>query len=375
MKIRVNGLGIVCRLGSSTLDIISNFKKKPILDTITVGSKDYPASITPAQWLPGKQDKVYELAQKAIDEAIENSGLNINEDNTGLIAGCTKGYSATISNHIQICDEPKDSVANTNQLNFDLSQHYHLPYNHIPNAACATGAQVLEKAINLLETRQYQQMIVCLSEASITNEIISAFDQLGVLTSDPKGMSPFDKNHNGFHIGDGAAAIILSKNSNNRKNVGFINAITTGTDATHFSEFKNGPQLIINLIEQALEKAELKITDIQHLNLHGTATAINDEMELLLMDHLASINPKLLFSSTKRHTGHLLGASGLLETVMCYLFANENWIPSLYISKPFKELSHQLVRNDSGSFIRTKHFLNVSYGLGSPIGIVLGESI
>ncbi|PCJ61875.1 MAG: hypothetical protein COA79_06155 [Planctomycetota bacterium] len=374
MKIFINGLGIICRVGKSPKEIIQNFKIVPQIDSIKVDNKIFPVCLTPEDWLPKKADKVFELAKHSIDDAIKMSQSKINLNDTAIMAGCTKGYSSSISKHIQEQDIADIAIANTNQLNIDLSKHYQIPYIHIPNAACATGAQVLNKAVNLIKKNEYKQIIICMAEASITNEIISAFHQLGVLTLNPKGMLPFDQNHSGFHIGDGSAALIISKENLSDDSIGTIDAIASGTDATHFSKFKHGPDSIMKLIDQALNSANLSINDFHHLNLHGTATKVNDIMESSLMDRLTKQNPNLLFSSTKRHTGHLLGASGLLEFTLCLIFAKNNFIPQLQARSPLSNLNKNLIINETDLLIKSKKFINVSYGLGSPIGVVLGES-
>jgi 3-oxoacyl-[acyl-carrier-protein] synthase II len=376
-NLSIEAIGIISSLGVGAKESLQGLKSKPIIQSFKL-SENLSLPVSQVQTLKKSQreEKAFffaDQALKCIEEEIGQSLLGMPK--IAILCGCTKGESANISQELkrETPDFQTYQIASSNSINQKLSKKYHIPYIPVSSAACATGAQVIQKASILLDEKKYDKIILCMTEASLTPEMIGAFYQLGVLTKNKNGTAPFDKNHHGFHMGEGAVALLLSKKKMPNSNSKIIGA-ATATDAEHFTTFPSGPKLVWETIQSLCKSCDIKLSEISHVNLHGTGTAANDSMELALTQLLIQANHEISFTALKPFTGHLLGASGLSEFVISLISAQNNWLPPiLNNNSPENSLPLPFILEPTGRNKEINYFLNLSYGLGSTIGVILGK--
>ncbi len=374
----IEQIGLISSLGFGIKETQINLKKKPNIQTFPL-NENHSLPISSAHvMLDTNQGKAYSLADLVIYDILENLPINyLKRHKTAFLIGCTKGESQLISNNL--INKKLSNTINTetsaNLINKKLSAKYRIPFLPVSSAACATGAQTLQKANLIFSEKKTKKIILCMTEASLTSEMISAFYQLGVLTSESFGTAPFHPNHSGFHMGEGAVSFLVSKTKNSNS-IGKIIGASSATDAFHFTSFPDGPKKIWKTIISLCKTCHVSLQDIDHVNLHATGTLANDEMELSLAKLLIKENENISFSAFKPFTGHLLGASGLFELALCFICSLNNWFPPILNCNPKENLlPSQFIVEPTGRKKEIKYFISLSYGLGSTIGVILGEKL
>jgi 3-oxoacyl-[acyl-carrier-protein] synthase II len=203
-------------------------------------------------------------------------------------------------------------------------------------SACASSANALADAFNYIRLGKAIAFVTGGSEASVTEGGIGGFNAMHAISTrndDPKTASrPFDKDRDGFVLGEGGCAIIFEEYEHAISRGAKIYAEVAGAglsaDANHMtSPHPEGLGAKLSM-QAALEDAEMKPEDIDHINTHGTSTPLGDISEPLAIisafgDHAYNIN----INSTKSMTGHLLGAAGAIEAVATILAVKNNIIP------------------------------------------------
>lgn len=370
----IENVGIICTLGLNPREIGDNIHKPPTLDLFSLNKHTLvPISKINKVKEDSKIPRACLLAELAIKQIVENDLQNHNSNNQiALLSGCTKGDGNTIS---EIFKSGNPNVrcnidSSSNNLNEYLSKKFKIPFIPVSSAACATGAQLLCKAETVLLSGEYKSVILCMAEASLTPEMIGAFYQLGVICTDQTGTAPFQRQAKGFHMGEGAVAFKLTLKKSPTSST-IICGIGVGTDAKHFSTFPNGHQKVLEIIQETCSQIGINISNISHVNLHGTGTNVNDQMELSLAKQLKIQNPNITFSTFKQLTGHLLGASGLTEfalTLMC--LQHHFLLPLHHFSEQFSHLQLGYGMNQNKNSSNT-YFMTLSYGLGGTIGVIV----
>jgi 3-oxoacyl-(acyl-carrier-protein) synthase len=249
----IEAIATITSLGIGKEKAFQNLQLKPSIKSFKINDTlEFPTSQISEFQNNSLYDKAFLFADKALNEIELQIKVKLNELNkTAILVGCTKGESFSISHQLQKKEPDFQTylAASSNLINTKLSQKYQLPFIPVSSAACATGSQVIQKAALLLEENKFEKILLCMTEASLTTEMIGAFSQLGVLTKEPNGTAPFDSNHQGFHMGEGAVALLLSKKKSNNNQGEILGAIST-TDANHFTTFPNGPQLVWESIQK-----------------------------------------------------------------------------------------------------------------------------
>ncbi len=202
--------------------------------------------------------------------------------------------------------------------------------------ACATGTNSVGEAAEMIRRGAADVMIAGAAEAAIVSAAIAGLNVMGAISTrneEPERASrPFDKDRDGFLMAEGAAVLILESLDHARARGADILCEFSGygvsNDAYHISapaEDGAGAALSMRL---ALEDAGLGVSDIGYINAHGTSTALNDKGETAAIKTIFGGQAyKIPVSSTKSMTGHLLGASGALEAVICAKVLQENLLP------------------------------------------------
>ncbi|MGN0893883.1 MAG: beta-ketoacyl-ACP synthase [Succinivibrio sp.] len=193
------------------------------------------------------------------------------------------------------------------------------------STACSSSARALISAKRLIESGLCDAVIA--GGADTRCQIpINGFNSMGVLSHD--WCMPFNKNRHGINIGEGGGLAILSKEPSKL----ILAGVGESSDAYHVSSPEPNGEGAYEAMRMALSDANLKAEDIGYINLHGTATVLNDSMESKAVNRLFS--DKTLCSSTKYLTGHTLGAAGIVEALLlCLLLENDMDLPKQDFSR------------------------------------------
>jgi 3-oxoacyl-[acyl-carrier-protein] synthase II len=295
-----------------------------------------------------KMDRFAQFALASAEEAIEQAGLKIdasNRDRVGIIIGTGIGGITTILESYDLYLQRgadrvgpflipmmiSDSAAGILAIRTGARGP-----NMSLATACATGTNALGEAASMIRRGAADIMLVGSSEASIVPLAMAGLNAMTALSTrndDPERASrPFDRDRDGFLMGEGAGMLVLESLDSARARRASILCEFTGygasDDAYHISapvENGAGAALAMRL---ALADAGLRPEDISYINAHGTSTRLNDKSETAAVKTaFGEAAYRVPISSTKSMTGHLLGASGSLEAVACVQVLNEHVLP------------------------------------------------
>jgi 3-oxoacyl-[acyl-carrier-protein] synthase II len=250
----------------------------------------------------------------------------------------------------------------------------HGPLRNI-SAACATGTNSVILGAEWIKHGICDMVIAGACESSFHPLYVAGFRQMGVLAK--KAVRPFDKNREGFAMGEGAGVFVLERKDSamlrGAKIYGEILGTAMANDATDIVSFDPSGNVISQSISLALKKANLR--GIDYINAHGTATKLNDLIETRAIKTVFKDNFKdISVSSTKAATGHLLGASGAVELAFCLLSIRDKMVPpTLNLEKKEDGFDLDYVPKIAKSRLVT-NAMSLSFGFGGQIGvIVVGE--
>ncbi|HXS35277.1 MAG TPA: beta-ketoacyl-ACP synthase II [Flavipsychrobacter sp.] len=208
--------------------------------------------------------------------------------------------------------------------------------NYATVSACAASNNAIMDAFNYIRWGKANVMITGGSEAPVTYASVGGFNSMKALSTrndDPAAASrPFDKNRDGFVLGEGAGALILESYEHAIKRGATILAEIIGAsmtaDAYHMSATHPEGEGAYRAINLALEDAGITIDDVDYVNAHATSTGVGDPSEIIAMQRALENTDKVLsVSATKSMTGHLLGGAGAIEAIACIKALHDNIIP------------------------------------------------
>jgi 3-oxoacyl-[acyl-carrier-protein] synthase II len=239
--------------------------------------------------------------------------------------------------------------------------------------ACASGNNAIGEALEMIRRGSADAMIAGASEAALVNLAMAGMNVMGALSTrndDPQSASrPFDKNRDGFLMGEGAGVLILETLEHAQARGATILCELTGygttDDAHHISApAENGAGAAMSM-KLALENANLGVTDIEYINAHGTSTPLNDESETAAIKTVFGEQAyNIPISSTKSMTGHLLGASGAVEAVFSIMAMRQGEVPpTINYETPDPECDLDYIPNQKRA-IKPKHVMSNSFGFG-----------
>ncbi|MBQ21904.1 MAG: beta-ketoacyl-[acyl-carrier-protein] synthase II [Flavobacteriales bacterium] len=296
-----------------------------------------------------KYDRFTQYALVSTDEAIIDSGLdlkNINTDQVGVIWGSGIGGLETFQNEV-IEFQKGDGTPRFNPFFIPkfipdiASGMISIKYGFTgPNfatvSACASASNAIIDALNYIRLGYADIMVTGGSEAGITIAGIGGFNSLHALSKrnqDPSTASrPFDKNRDGFVLGEGAGSLILEEYDHAVSRKAKIYAELSGAglsaDAYHITAPHPEGQGAVKVMKNCLKDSNIRIEDIDLINVHGTSTPLGDIAEVKAVkevfgNHAYNLN----INSTKSMTGHLLGAAGAIEAIACLMSIKEGVIP------------------------------------------------
>ena len=208
--------------------------------------------------------------------------------------------------------------------------------NYTPVSACATGNTAIMDAFNYIRLGKAKVFVTGGSEAGITSASFGGFSAMKAMSTrndDPQTASrPFDKDRDGFVMGEGAAALILEEYEHAKARGAKIYAELVGAamtaDAYHMTSPHPEGLGAAKAMQLALEEAGLQPADVDYLNLHATSTPVGDIAELNAVQKVFTGSSNLHVSSTKSMTGHLLGAAAAIEAIIAIKSINDNIVPA-----------------------------------------------
>ncbi len=358
-RVVITGMGAVTPLGNDVETYFKNlFASKVGINKITKFDAE-PTGITvagevknfdPMKRLPKKiarrNDDFCNYAMYSASEAMEMAGLNENNlkpEDLGVIYGSGIGGLTTIQEQIiKMHDKgPKrvsplfvpDSIIN--MAAGDIAIQFHaLNTSQGIVTACSSGTNAIGNAFEYIKNGKAQAMITGGTEASVNEIGISGFAALTALSksTDPlKASLPFDKNRNGFVLGEGAGTLVLENYDHAKKRGANILAEIVGygttSDAYHMTAPDPDGKGAIRAMQQTVDESGASPQDVDYINAHGTATADNDSAEAKAIKAVFAGNDHVKVSSTKSMTGHLLGAAGAIEAVAVVGAIQKNQMP------------------------------------------------
>ena len=370
--------------GVSGIDYITKFDTEGFKVKIGGEVKNFD----PEQYISKKDVKRNDLysiyAIAAAKQAYDMSGLKdeeIDHDRFGVIVGSGIGGLMTINEQIVKLVEKGPSkvsplfipmsISNMAAGNISIMfKAQGISENVV--SACATGTSSIGEAYLKIVDGNQDIMIAGGSEASITPIGVAGFANLTALSTNPdpkKASRPFDKNRDGFVMGDGAGMLVLEELEHAIKRGAKIYAEIVGygssSDAYHITAPCPDGSGGAKAMRYAIEEAGIKPEDIDYINAHGTSTPANDGAEtasikLALGEHAK----KVAISSSKSMTGHLLGAAGAIEAIVCVKAIEDDFAPpTINYETPDEECDLDYVPN-VGRSMRIRYALSDNLGFG-----------
>ena len=296
-----------------------------------------------------KMDTFTQFAVIAADEAIRDAGFDlekINQDRTGVIWGSgiggLKTFEEEVINFANGGGTPRfnpffipkmiaDSAAGVISIKYGFRGP-----TFITVSACASSTNAIIDAYNYIRLGIMDVCVSGGSEAAVTQAGVGGFNALKALSerndSPETASRPYDRDRDGFVLGEGGAALILEDYEHAKARGAKIYAEIVGmglsSDAYHITAPHPEGIGAFNVMKYAMEDAGLQPAEIDYINTHGTSTPLGDPQELLAIERLfGEVVDKINISSTKSMTGHLLGGAGAIESLACILAIRDGVIP------------------------------------------------
>ena len=377
-RVVVTGMGIACPLGigvehvwrrlinsESGISAIQSFDTKDVpckvAGQVPQGTKA-DGRLDIGEWIPvkdqKKMDRFIHLALVAGTEAVEDSGWQpeTEEDRcaTGVMIGSGIGGLQTIYEGSLLVHQGKarrlspffipSALINLGSGHLSIKYGFKGP-NHAVVTACATGVHAIGDATRLIMWGDADVMVAGGAEATVCELGIAGFCASRALSTGfndrPREASrPWDKDRDGFVMGEGAGVVVLEEYDHARRRGAKIYAEVAGYgmsgDAYHITAPAEGHEGAYRSMRAAMRNGGWTPTDIQYVNAHGTSTPLGDDLELEAVERLFGYAAKgLAMSSTKSATGHLLGAAGAAEAIFSILAVRDRVAPpTLNLDEP-----------------------------------------
>ena len=249
--------------------------------------------------------------------------------------------------------------------------------------ACASGTHCIGESFRMIK-HGYQDIVIAGgTEASVTPSGIAGFTNIKALTQTTdknRASIPFDKERSGFVMGEGAGIVILEEYEHAKARGAKIYAEIVGygatSDAYHITSPAPGGEGGARAMKIAMEEAGVNPEEITYINAHGTSTHLNDSGETAAVKTaFGDAAKKVMMSSTKGNTGHLLGAAGGVEAVICAKAVQDNFVPpTINYKVPDEECDLDIVPNE-GRNVEVKYAMSNSLGFGGHNATILLKKI
>ncbi len=380
-RVVVTGMGIACPLGlgvehvwsrllagESGITAIQSFDvadlPAKIAGTVPQGSKA-EGKLDLGEWIPvkdqKKMDRFIHFGLVAATQAVEDSGWMPEDEEgrcaTGVMIGSGIGGLETIFEASALVIQGKarrlspffipSALINLASGHLSIKYGFKGP-NHSAVTACATGVHAIGDAARLIMLGDADVMVAGGAEAAVNQLGIAGFCAARALSTGfnetpARASRPWDKDRDGFVMGEGAGIVVLEEYEHAKKRGAKIYAEVGGYgmsgDAHHITAPAEGHDGAFRAMKAALRNGGVTPDQIQYVNAHGTSTPLGDDLELEAVERFFGDSAKgLAMSSTKSATGHLLGAAGAIEAIFSILAVRDNVAPpTLNLDEPSRE--------------------------------------
>jgi 3-oxoacyl-[acyl-carrier-protein] synthase II len=377
-RVVVTGLGALTPLGNNLHEyweglingvsgsvLITRFDTEKFKTKFACELKGYDSKMFFDRKEANKLDLYSQFALIATDEAIKDSGLNldkVDKERVGVIwasgIGGIETFYLAIKDYVLGDGTPRFSPFFIPKMIGDIAagsisiKYGFMGPNFATVSACASSTNAIIDAINYIRWGKADIFVTGGSEASINEPGIAGFNALQALStnnSEYKTASrPFDKTRDGFVLGEGAGALIVEEYEHAKARGAKIYAELVGTgltaDAYHLTAPHPEGLGARNVMKLAVADANLKVEDVDYINVHGTATPLGDISETKAIKSVFGEHAyKLNISSTKSMTGHLLGAAGAIEAIAAIMSVVHDIIPpTINYTIPDPDIDHNL---------------------------------
>lgn len=408
-RVVVTGVGAISALGTgveknwdalmrgqSGIGRITRFDASELPSQIAGEVKDFNAEEFIAKKEIKKMDLFIQYAMAAADMAMEDSGLQITDENAekvGVVVGSGLGGLPTIEKYHQAMLDggyKKISPFFIPMLIINLAPG-HISIKHGakgPNvssvSACATGTHSIGDAFRMIQRGDADAMIAGGTESTITPLGIGGFNVMKALSTrndDPTAASrPFDMGRDGFVMSEGAGIVVLEEYAAAKKRGAKIYGEVAGygltADAYHMTAPAPGGEGAARCMKMALAGAGVDPAEVDYINAHGTSTPFNDKFETMAIKSvLGDHAKKAMVSSTKSMTGHALGAAGGLEAVYALLAMERGAVPpTINYTEPDPECDLDYVPNEARQ-AEVRVALSNSLGFGGTNATLLFKKV
>ena len=332
-----------------------------------------------------RRDRFEQLSTAATKEALEDSGLEITESNAGrigvvissAIGGLKSLQDAVITNHTEgprrVSPFLIPMLMSNGASGLAAIDHGIRGPAFSVASACASGSDGIGVAWQMLRSGMLDVCLAGASESTVTPVGVAAFDRVGAMSRRNEDYTmtpqPFDKNRDGLVMGEGAAILVLERESHAKARGATILAELAGygstADAFHVTapheEGAGGKAAIL----QALQTAEANLEEVGYISAHGTATELNDLSETkAIKGAFGELAYKIPVSSTKSMTGHMMGATGALEAIFCVQAVRKGVLPpTIHYQTPDPECDLDYIPNEARESTITLAISN-AFGFG-----------
>jgi beta-ketoacyl-acyl-carrier-protein synthase II len=397
-KIVITGMGAITSLGHSVdetwVNIINGvsgvapitlFDASDFLVHIACEVKDFRPEEMMSPREARRRDRYQQFSTIAAREAIQQAGLldsKIDPNRVAVILSSAIGGLHTLSDSFQTLAEDGARRLSPFVIPMLMSNGaaglVAIDYGFLGPcfsvaSACASGADGIGTAWNLIRSGAADVVISGASEATITPLGIGAFDRLGALSrrNDDYSMTPqpFDRHRDGLVMGEGAAVLVLEAESHARQRGADILAELAGygatADAFHITAPAEKGDGGAAAICRAVQAAGLNLDQVGYINAHGTATELNDLSEThAIKSAFGDMAYNIPVSSTKSMTGHMMGATGALEVIFCVQAIRQGVIPpTMHYQTPDPQCDLDYVPNQARS-VKVEVALSNAFGFG-----------
>lgn len=360
-RVVITGMGCISPLGNdavtvwenvlagrSGVDLITHYDTSEFKTKFAAEVKDYDGAAIFGSREVRRMDRFAQFAVSAATQAVQDARLEINDgnrDRIGAVVGTGIGGLGTLTEQLKVFSERGPSRVSPFLVPMMLADTapglvaIHLGIRG-PNmaviTACATGTNVIGEAAAIIRRGSADVILAGGSESAILPISMAALNVMTALSTrndDPQGASrPFDRDRDGFVMGEGSAVLVLESLENALARGATILAEVTGygttNDAYHISAPAENGAGAAACMSLALQDAGMTVSDIDYINAHGTSTPLNDKSETAAIKTVFAEQAYAIpVSSTKSMTGHLLGASGTLEALICTKAMQASMIP------------------------------------------------
>ena len=361
-RVVITGVGVLSPIGNNLTDFVSGlqngasgagpityFDAQEFKTRFACELKDFNVNDHMDRKEARKQDPFSQYAMIVAEQAISDSGLDLEKLDpfmSGVIWGSGIGGLKSLEKEIEDfargSGTPRYNPFMIPKMISDIAPgHISIKYNfrginYGTVSACASANHAMSNAFDYIRLGKADVIICGGSEAAITRTGLGGFSNMKALSErndDPATASrPFDKDRDGFVLGEGAAGFIFEDYEHAKKRGAKIYGEVVGSgmtaDAYHITAPHPDGHGAAHVMQTALKEAKINPEEVDYINVHGTSTPLGDVAEIKAIEKVFGTDAKgINISSTKSMTGHLLGAAGAVEALACIMAMEHNFVP------------------------------------------------